>query len=109
MGAAAPENILEFDGGQIMWLLFGIIAIITAILNVIWTIRHRETKWFRFISLSFTTLTLCAFYSMANHWVVIGDDSALLDVMPTLSDVLWFLTIASIIINGISLVLKRDK
>ncbi len=92
-----------------MWLLFGIISIITAILNVIWTIRHCETKWFRYISLSFTALTLCAFYSMANHWAVIGDSSALLDVMPALSKVLWFLTIASIIINGISLLAKSDK
>ena len=92
-----------------MWMLFGIIAIITAILNVIWTIRHREAKWFRYISLSFTALTVCAFYSMANHWAIIGDDSALLDVMPTLSMLLWFLTIFSIIINGISLLAKKHK
>lgn len=92
-----------------MWLLFGIIAIITAILNLIWLIRHRETKYFRFISLSFTSLTLCAFYSMANHWAIIGDASALLDVMPTLSVLLWFLTISSVIINGISLLAKSDK
>lgn len=92
-----------------MWLFFGIIAIIASILNVIWTIRHRETKWFRFISLSFTALTLCAFYSMANHWAMIGDSSAMLDVMPTLAKLIWILTIASIIINGISLVAKSDK
>ena len=92
-----------------MWMLFGISAIIMAALNVIWTIRHREAKWFRFISLSFTALTLCAFYSQANHWAVRGDSSALLDVVPTLSKVLWFLTIASIIINGISLLVKTDE
>lgn len=92
-----------------MWLLFGMIAMITAILNVIWTIRNREAKWFRFLSLSFTALTLCSFYSMANHWAILGDDSALLDVMPTLSKVLWFLTIVSVIINSISLFRKRDK
>ena len=92
-----------------MWLLFGIIAIIAAILNVIWTIRHREAKVFRFISLSFTALTLCAFYSMANHWAISGDSSALLDVMPTLSKALWFLTIAAIIINSVSLLVKSDK
>lgn len=92
-----------------MWVLFGIIAIMTAILNIIWIVLHRETKWFRYISISFTALTLCAFYSQASHWVIIGDASALLDVMPTLSKVLWFLTIASIIINGISLILKSDK
>lgn len=92
-----------------MWVLFGIIAIMTAILNIIWIVLHRETKWFRYISISFTALTLCAFYSQASHWAIIGDASALLDVMPTLSKVLWFLTIASIIINGISLILKSDK
>ena len=91
-----------------MWLLFGITAIIMAVLNVVWTIRHREAKWFRFVSLSFTTLTLCAFYSQANHWAIVGDYSALLDVMPTLSKVLWFLTFASIIINSISLFTKTD-
>ena len=92
-----------------MWLFFGIIAMIMAVLNVVWTIRHREAKCFRFISLSFTALTLCAFYSQANHWATIGDSSALLDVMPTLSKALWFLTIASIIVNGISLFAKNDK
>ena len=92
-----------------MWLIFGVIAIITAILNIIWTIRHREAKWFRYISLSFTALTVCAFYSMAKHWAIIGDDSALLDVMPTLSMLLWLLTISSIIINGISLLAKKHK
>ena len=92
-----------------MWLLFGIIAIIAAILNVIWTIRSRETKWFRFISLSFTALTLCALYSMANQWTIIGDSSAMLDVMPALSKIIWILTITSIIINCISLVAKSNK
>ena len=92
-----------------MWLLFGIIAMITAILNVIWTVRNRDAKWFRFVSVSFTALTLCAFYSQANHWAILGDSSALLDVMPTLSKVLWFLTIASVIINSISLFRKRDN
>ena len=92
-----------------MWLLFGIAAIITAALNVIWTLRHRDAKWFRFISLSFTALTLCAFYSLANHWTILGDSSALLDVMPTLSKALWLLTITSIIINSVSLFTKSDK
>ena len=92
-----------------MWLVLGIIAIVAAIMNVVWTIRHRQAKWFRFISLSFTALTLCAFYSMANRWAELGDSSALLDVMPTLSMVLWVLTAASIVINGISLFVKKDR
>ena len=90
-----------------MCLLFGIIAIITAILNIVWTMRHREAKWFRFISLSFTAITLCAYYSLANQWVLTGAADQLLDVMPTLSKVLWFLTIASIMINSVSLFKKK--
>ena len=92
-----------------MWLLFGVTAIIAAILNVIWTIRNRDAKWFRFISLSCTALTLCAFYAMAKQWVLTGAADQLLDVMPTLSTVLWFLTIVSVMINSISLFKKSDK
>ena len=92
-----------------MWLLFGIVAIITAILNVVWTILHREAKWFRFVSLSFTAFTLCAFLSQVNEWVIIEDWSALMDVLPSTSKIMWFLTIASVVINSISLFKKRDK
>ncbi len=92
-----------------MWLIFGAVAIITAFLNIIWTIRKHEAKWFRFISMSFTALTLCAFYTQAKQWVLTGAADQLLDVMPTLSIVLWFLTIVSIIINSISLFKKSVK
>lgn len=92
-----------------MWLLFGLIAIITAVLNVMGTIRHRKTKWPGFVSLSFTALTLCAFYSMAYHWAVTGDFAALLDVMPIVSKALWLLTIASILTNGLALLLQTPS
>ena len=92
-----------------MWLLFGVAAIITAILNVIWTIQRREAKWFRFISLSCTAFTLCAYYSLAKHWVLTNASDQLSDVMPTLSKVFWILTIASVIINSISLFAKGDQ
>lgn len=101
--------VFTIEGGQVMCLPFGITAIVAAILNVIWTVRHREAKWFRFISLSFTALTLCAYYSLAKQWVLSNAADQLLDVMPTLSDVLWFLTIASIMLNGICLFVKTDK
>lgn len=101
--------VFTIEGGQVMCLPFGITAIVAAILNVIWTMRHREAKWFRFISLSFTALTLCAYYSLAKQWVLSNAADQLLDVMPTLSDVLWFLTIASIMLNGICLFAKTDK
>ena len=94
--------------GYIMWLFFGVIAMVTAMLNVIWTLRRREAKWFRFSSLAFTVFTLCAFYAQAAHWVSVKDWSALQDVLPITSKALWFLTMASVVINSISLFRKRD-
>ena len=101
--------VFTVEGGQVMCLPFGIVAVVAGILNVIWTLRRRETKWFSYISLSFTTLTLCAYYSLAKQWVLANAADQLLDIMPTLSDVLWFLTIASVMLNGICLFAKTDK
>lgn len=92
-----------------MWILLGIVAIITAILNVVWTFRNREGKYFGFISLAFTAFTLCAFYSQAAQWTEMEYWAALMDVMPSMSKVLWILTVASVAINSISLLKKIDK
>lgn len=92
-----------------MWMVLGIAAIITAILNVVWSIKNQDAKWFRFISLSLTALTLCVFYSATAKWVLNEDWSALMDVVPTMSKSLWVLTIVSILINRISLFKKGDR
>lgn len=101
--------VLTFVDGYFLWLLFGISAIITALLNVIWTLRRREAKWFRFLSLSFTVFTLCSFYADAAHWVLAEDWSALTDVLPATANMLWFLTVASVAMNSISLFIKSDR
>lgn len=90
-----------------LWLVFGIAAIITAITDLICFILHKETKWFRFASLSLTALTLCAFYAMAADIVLSEDWSGALDVIPTLSKPLWILTFLSILLNSISLFSKK--
>ena len=92
-----------------MWIVLGIGAIIFAALNIIWGIRGRETKWFRFISLSLTALTMCAEYGLIKNWVVHEDWGALMDVVPGMTGALWFLVIASIVINGVSLFLKPTR
>ena len=51
------------------------------------------------IGLSFTALTLVAEYNMVSNWVDVEDWSALLDVVPTMSTLLWLLTIISILLN----------
>ena len=90
-----------------MWLLFGPLAIIFAVLNVIWTLKHKEAKWFRYFSLSFTILTLCDEYNQVSQWVVKEDWSALLDVIPYTADGICGLAIASILINSVSLFRKN--
>ena len=94
-------------GVQALWFAFGITAIVTAILNVVWTVWNRDAKWFRYISLSCTALTLCAFYGQAGEWAANNDWWALEDVLPSVSNSLWLLTIMSIVINSISL-LKNE-
>ncbi len=96
-------------GVNVMWVLFGIAAIVTAILNVVWTVWNRDAKWFRFISLSFTAFTLCAFYGQAEQWVVNEDWYALADVLPSSSSALWLLTVMSVVINSISLFKNDDS
>ncbi len=92
-----------------MWIVLGTSAIITAIFNLLWYIRNKDPKWFRFISLALTALTLCAFYSINAQWVVNKDWAALMDVAPTMSETLWKLTFLSIMINGISLFRKNSR
>ena len=92
-----------------MWLFLSVAAVITAVLNIVWTMRNQDAKWFRFISLSLTTLTLWAEYSLVEKWVLNEDWSALTDVVPGTSKVLLALTIASILINSISLFKKCNK
>ena len=91
-----------------MWMLFGFAAIISAILNIMWSIRNQDAKWFRYTSLSLTVLTLCSFYNASAKWVLSEDWSALMDVVPTMSKMLWALTILSILINSVSLFKKGE-
>lgn len=92
-----------------MWMFLSAIAIMSGLLNVLLTFRKKDGKWFRFISLSFTSLTLCAFYSADAKWVANEDWSALMDVTPTLSKALWVCTIVSILINSVSLFKQIER
>ncbi|SEU21004.1 hypothetical protein [Enterocloster lavalensis] len=92
-----------------MWLFFGIGAIVLASFGVVWAVQDKKAKWFRFLSLSFTALTICAFYSDGASMVVKEEWSGLMDIMPTVSKALWVCTIASIVVNSISLLGEKIK
>lgn len=87
-----------------MWLVFGILAILFAILNVVLTFKGKKVPIVGFISMAFTCCTLCACYSAEAKWVVEHNWGALEDVMPTMSKMLWGCTMASIVINGLCLI-----
>lgn len=90
-----------------MWLLFGISAITFTVLNLTFCLRRKDSKWFRFGSLSFTSLTVCAFYSEAAESVLHEDWAGLIDIMSPMSRWLWICVIISILVNGVSLFYYR--
>ena len=86
-----------------MWLAMGAGAIIFAILNLVWLFKQKSSKWFGFISLSLTALTVCAFYSDAAVRVINEDWGGLMDILPSMSKALWICVILSILVNSIML------
>ena len=85
-----------------MWLIFGEAAIITALLNIM--NFKNSSDFFRFLSLSFTSLTVCAFYADGAGRIIKEDWAGLMDTMPTISKALWICVALSIVINSISLI-----
>ena len=59
------------------------------------------------LGLAFTALTLCAEYSLVANWIEVEDWGALMDVVPGMERVLWFLTIVSILLNILPILLDR--
>ena len=98
-------------GGVMMWLLFGLIAIVATFLNLMLYTAGKDYKLVMAMGLSFTALTLCSEYSLVSQWVKVEDWSALMDVVPGMERALWFLTIVSILLNiaPILLELKGKK
>lgn len=90
-----------------MWLIFGIGAGIALVLNLIFYKTNGRADIFRFISVSLTALTVCAFYAQNKTWVINEDWGALMDVVPTTATMLWILVFASILINSVSLIKRK--
>lgn len=107
-------NYISRDGGKTfkewgenMEIILGIIAIFFAIQNIIAWTHGKDPQKYRFLSLAFTSLTIFSFYFMGAEFLSKGDIAGALDVVPTISESLFFCTIASIIINGITLFKKK--
>lgn len=92
-----------------MFLLFGFLAFVTAVCNLVFCLKGKNTDFLRFLSISFTALTVCTFYWMVSQYVAKEDWSALMDVVPTVSRLCWLGTGASIAINGITFFLNKKR
>ena len=90
-----------------MWLIFGIGAFVFALLSVITAIKNKNAELYRFLSLSLTALTVCAFYFDGASRVIKEDWGGLMDIMPTMSKALWLLVILSIAVNSVSIFKKK--
>lgn len=95
------------EWGENMEIILGIIAIFFAIKNIIAWTHGKDPQKYRFLSLAFTAITIFSFYYMGAEFLSKGDIAGALDVVPTISKPLFFCTIASIIINGITLFKKK--
>lgn len=95
------------EWGENMEFILGIIAIFFAIKNIIAWTHGKDPQIYRFLSLAFTSLTIFSFYYMGVEFLSKGDIAGALDVIPTISEILFFCTIASIIINEITLFKKK--
>lgn len=84
-----------------MWFVLGILAIAFSISNIGLFVNKKDYRLAMALGLSFTALTLCSFYNQVSYFVLKGDMSALLDIVPTVSPILWVLTLISIFINVI--------
>ena len=90
-----------------MWLILGVAAFLFAFLK--WRKSGARRELYRWASLSFTALTLCAFYSDGAARVAREDWDGLMDTMPTLSRSLWICALASIFLNGFDLFFKKPR
>ncbi|MGX7596675.1 hypothetical protein ACWNS2_15815 [Planococcus plakortidis] len=94
-----------------MWFIFGLAAIAATGVNLYLYSTGKDYKLAMAAGLSLTALTVAADYSMVADWVRAEDWSALSDVVPIMSIVLWILTVISILLNAtpIFLEFKRKK
>lgn len=93
------------------WLVLGVLAFITAFVNLYLLFRGKRNSWpwLVFLSLSLGLLTLVAQIQMINSWVAKNDWAAMLDVVPTLSTSSLIAVLAGLFLNGLAVILGRKQ
>lgn len=94
-----------------MWLFAGAIAFLIAIINLVlvFTGKHKYCSILVCISLASGLFTMLSQYSLINEWVLAGDMSALIDVVPTMNNVLIATVCIGIVFNAIAVFVSYKK
>lgn len=90
-----------------MGIIFGLVAIFFAVKNVLALLYGKDPSKDRFLSMAFTCLAIFGFYNMGANFLEKGDIAGALDVIPTIRETLFVCTLGSIIINGITVFIKK--
>lgn len=92
-----------------MWLILGSLAIAVTLANLLFTCRRKKWSWLCTVAaLSLTAFTICSLYTEAYQWVEAKAVSTILDVMPTMSWMIWVLTGGSVLLNGLAAFLAES-
>lgn len=91
-----------------MWIITGIISMITVILALLLAMNRNDKKFYMsMVSMTFLALTLLLEYKQIYGWVMKEDWSALMDVVPSMFGILCGYTIIVLLLNGFVLALKN--
>ena len=90
-----------------MGIIFGLIAIFFAVKNILAWLYDKDPSKDMFLSMAFTCLAIFGFYNMGANFLEKEDISGALDVIPTIRETLFVCTIGSIIVNGITVFIKK--
>lgn len=86
-----------------MWMVFGILAVIFAILNLVFSFKGKDARYFRFISMALTIITVWKVHDDDITRFFMKDFATLEDVAGTMTKALFACSVGSIVINSISL------
>lgn len=70
-------------------MFFALGALLFALINLIAFYKRKSTKWPRFISMAFMTVTVSSFYLESTRKVVLKEWASLTDTMPTINRILY--------------------
>lgn len=92
-----------------MWMVFGILAVIFAILNLVFSFKGKDARYFRFISMALTIITVWKVHDDEIARYFMRDFAYLEDVSGTMTKALFACSAGSIAINSISLFREKKS